>query len=322
VTDVDLTDPIFHDENKAREHLEATRWPDGPFCPHCGEVENIHRLQGKSNRPGLFQCNSCRDTFSVMLGSVMEDSHIPLTKWVLGFHLMAASKKGMSAKQIERMLGLSYKSAWFLTMRIREAMRIDRKGNPIGGEGKTLESDETFVGGKAKNAHASKPIPKKHAVHALVERGGEVRASHIPDVSAKTLRAALSKHADRKSALHTDDALANLSVGKDFAEHRTVAHTLGEYVSDDGQAHTNTAESFFAIIKRGIELDCRPISVVVVEPGCIVKAFQKEDGASMMRFEMAAMLMNSPSGGIHGQRWASKILSARRWRSRAQSASD
>ena len=250
MSDVDLTDPIFHDEDKAREHLEATRWPDGPYCPHCGEAENFHRLQGKSNRPGLFQCNSCRGTFSVMLGSVMEDSHIPLTKWVLAFHLMAASKKGMSAKQIERMLSVSYKTAWFLMHRIREAMAPNANAGPLGGRGRVVESDETFVGGKKKNVHKGKPTPKKHAVHALVERGGKVRASHIPDVSAKTLRKALAKHADRRSTLHTDDGLANLSIGKGFAKHMTVNHSQDEYFKDG--VGVQSAESFFAILKRGV----------------------------------------------------------------------
>src|SRR3972149_6088137 len=115
---VDLTNPIFHDEDEARNHLEAQRWPDGPFCPHCGETENFARLQGKSHRPGLFHCNSCEQAFTVTVGSVMERSKIPLTKWVLAYHLMAASKKGMSAKQLQRMLGLTYKSAWFLSMRV------------------------------------------------------------------------------------------------------------------------------------------------------------------------------------------------------------
>jgi hypothetical protein len=136
--------------------------------------------------------------------------------------------------------------------RIRTAMTPAKSKGPLGGEGKVLESDETFVGGKAKTAHKNKPIPRKHPVHALVERGGEVRAKHVADVTAKTLGDVLEKQADAKSALHTDDSLANLSVGKRFAEHRTVAHTLGEYVSKDGLAHTQTVESFFAIVKRGI----------------------------------------------------------------------
>ena len=121
---VDLTDPIFNNADKAREHLESVRWPNGPFCPHCGETENFKRMQGKSHRPGLFHCNSCEQTFTVTVGSVMERSKIPLTKWVLAYHLMAASKKGMSSKQLQRMLGVTYKTAWFLTMRIREAMSV------------------------------------------------------------------------------------------------------------------------------------------------------------------------------------------------------
>jgi transposase-like protein len=212
--EVDLTNPIFHDEDKAREHLEALRWPDGPFCPHCGDTENLVRLQGKSHRPGLFHCNACEQAFTVTVGSVMERSKIPLTKWVMAYHLMAASKKGMPSKQIQRMLGVTYKTAWFLTMRIREAAGPDLKAGPIGGKGKVLESDETFVGGRKKNVHKGKPEPRKHAVHALVEPGGQLRATHVPDVSAKTLREVLKKHANKRSALHTDDGLANLSLGR------------------------------------------------------------------------------------------------------------
>jgi transposase-like protein len=250
VSEVNLTDPMFHDEDKAREHFEKLGWPDGPFCPHCGEVDKVYRLHGKSHRPGLHHCNSCNGAFTIMTGGVMESSHLPLTKWALGFHLMASSKKGVSAKQLQRQLGIGYRAAWFMAHRIRTAMTP--KGGRLGGEGKVLESDETFVGGKAKNVHKHKPIPVKRPVHALVERGGRVSAKHIADVTAKTLAEVLERQADAKSALHTDDSLANLSVGKAFAEHRTVAHTLGEYVTKDGLAHTNTAEAFFAILKRGV----------------------------------------------------------------------
>ena len=248
-----FTNPLFSDEAKARAWLENERWPDGVTCPFCGGLDQVKPLNSEAHGPGWYHCNDCRKAFTVRVGSVMERSHIPLTKWALVFHLMAASKKGVSAKQVQRMLGFkSYKSAWFMCHRIREAMKPDAKAGPLGGPGKVLESDETFVGGKAKNAHKNKPIPPKRPVHALVERGGQVRASHVPDVTAKTLGAALEKVADRRSALHTDDSLANLSIGRGFAEHRTVAHTLSEYVSDDGEAHTQTVEAFFAIIKRGI----------------------------------------------------------------------
>ena len=250
---LDITNPVFHDEEKARQFLEGERWPTGASCPFCGGLDDVRALAGESMGPGWYYCNSCdQQKFTVRTGSIMERSHVPLAKWAMAFRLFASSKKGISSKQLQRMLGVSYRTAWFIGHRIREACKPDAGAATLGGKGKVLESDETFVGGKKKNVHKGKPEPKKRPVHALVERGGQVRASHIPDVTAKTLRGALEKAADRNSKLHTDDALANLSVGKDFAEHRTVAHTLGEYVSKDGEAHTQTVESFFAIIKRGI----------------------------------------------------------------------
>jgi transposase-like protein len=247
---LDLTNPIFHNEENAREHLEAQRWPNGPFCPHCGEVDNICRLQGKSHRPGLFQCNSCLQAFTVMVGSIFESSHIPLAKWVLAFHLMAASKKGVSALQLQRMLGLgSYRSAWFMCHRIREAMKPAKAG-PLGGPKKIIEADETFIGGKAKNrAYAKKP-PKKEAVLALVERDGQSRSFHVANVEAKTLREEIVKTADRKSFLMTDEAPHYETVGGEFALHATVNHSQNEY--DRAGWNTNTVESRFALMKRAV----------------------------------------------------------------------
>ena len=141
----DISNPIFHDEAKAREHLEALRWPDGPYCPHCGEYEEIGKMKGKSHRPGLYYCRSCKKQFSITVGTLIERSHVPLHKWVMAFHLMAASKKGISSHQLHRMLGVTYKTAWFMTHRIREAMREFNPG-PIGGQNKTVEVDETYVG--------------------------------------------------------------------------------------------------------------------------------------------------------------------------------
>ena len=246
---VNLTNPIFHDIHAARAHLEAQRWPNGPVCVHCGAT-NVTRLQGKSHRKGLIHCNECELPFTVTLGSVMERSKIPLTKWVLGFHLMSASKKGISSHQLHRSLGITYKSAWFLSMRIREAMGLspENTSGPIGGEGKKVESDETFIGGKKKNVHNGEPEPKKRPVVALVERGGELRASHVPNVTAKTVREVLNKHVDLKSQLMTDDSLVYYWVGRDFVAHDAVNHSKDEYVR--GDAHVNTAESFFAIVKR------------------------------------------------------------------------
>lgn len=247
---VDLTNPIFHDDDAARAHLEAQRWPSGPECPHCGE-RNITKLEGKAHRTGLYQCNSCRQQFSVTVGTVFEDSKIGLAKWVLATHLMSASKKGISAKQIERMLGVSYKTAWFMCHRIRLAMTPaegSSEAGPIGGEGKVVEGDETYVGGKARNVHNGKPVPEKRPVVALVERGGEVRAKHVADVTAKTVREVVVTQVSRKSDLHTDDSLLYYWLGREFAKHQSVNHSKDEYVR--GDVTTNTVESFFAIVKR------------------------------------------------------------------------
>ncbi len=221
---------------------------NGPTCPHCGSVEGIHRLEGKSHRPGLHQCNACREHFTVTVGTVMERSHVPLHKWVLAFHLMAASKKGMSAHQLHRMLKVTYKTAWFMAHRIREAM-TDPNPAPIGGEGKIVEADEAYHGRK------ETPIPSKHrrgapyikrgkaaekrAIVALVERGGEARAFHMPQVTAKNVRAVLVRHADRKSRLHTDESKLYPTVGAEFAKHETVNHSAREYARDD--VTTNSA---------------------------------------------------------------------------------
>lgn len=251
---IDLTNPMFHDADAARAHLEAQRWPNGPECPHCGEhdAEKITKLEGKAHRGGLYQCNSCRDQFSVTVGTVFERSKIPLPKWVLAVHLISASKKGVSAMQIQRMLGVTYKTAWFMMHRIREAMGTTNEGGPIGGKGKIVESDETYVGGKAYTTHKSKPVPKKHAVIALVERDGEVRAKHVSTVSIKTLRSVITKHASRKSTLMTDDSPVSKHVRGEFAAHGVVVHSKGEYVKADGFTHTQTVESFFSLLKRGV----------------------------------------------------------------------
>jgi transposase-like protein len=247
---VDLINPIFHDEDAARKHLESVRWPDGPVCVHCGS-KRVTRMKGKSHRKGLIHCNDCQKSFTVTLGSVMERSKIPLAKWVLGFHLMAASKKGVSSHQLHRMLGITYKSAWFLSMRIREAMGLNPEtSGPIGGENKVVESDETYIGGKAANAHKNKPIPKKHAVITLVERSGEVRAKHVANVTAKIVKEHLSASVDKKSYLVTDESPVYVKPGRAYSGHASVNHSKGEYVRLGGFVHVNTAESFHALVKR------------------------------------------------------------------------
>jgi transposase-like protein len=249
----DLTNPIFTDSNKAREHLEKLYWPNGPFCRHCGNADpaRISKLAGKSTRPGVYWCNECNAPFTVTVGTVMEDSKIPLNKWVFAFHLMAASKKGMSALQLSRMLGITYKSAWFLCHRIREAMAPATPG-PIGGEGKIVESDETMFGGKAKNRAYAKKEPKKHTVMTLVERDGESRSFHIANVRAKTLREKIVTTVSRKSHLMTDELASYDRIGKEFANHSSVCHSADEYVRLGGFVHVNTAEARFSLMKRAV----------------------------------------------------------------------
>jgi transposase-like protein len=257
---MNLTDPIYSDEDKAREHLEALHWPDGPICPHCGTVGNAVKLAGESTRPGVYKCREpeCRKPFSVTVGTVMERSKIPLNKWVAAMAMMTASKKGVSAHQLHRQLGIGYEAAWFLAHRLRHAM-TDPKAGPIGGENKFVEADETFVGGKGKN-RAYGPTPKKHAVFSLLERGGEVRSFHVANVTAATLRPIIVKMASRKSDLMTDDGNWYIGIGKEFASHQTVDHSWDEYVRHAnwyaGRApykiSTNAVEGYFAILKRGI----------------------------------------------------------------------
>jgi transposase-like protein len=245
----DLTNPIFNDESAAREHLEAIRWPEGPVCPRCGSLDNIAKQEGKTSRDGLYRCNACRREFTVTVGTLYERSHIPLHKWMLCAHLLCASKKGMSAHQIHRMIDVTYKTAWFMCHRIRESMRdLSPEGSgPLGGSNKVVEASETHVGGKAKNR--KNKVPTKEAVVALIEREGRVRSNHVPTVNAKTLRPIPTSQIDRKSYLMTDEAAVYPKVGDEFAGHGTVNHSIEEYVRG-GFWHTNTVEIYFSILKR------------------------------------------------------------------------
>lgn len=253
---MNLTDQIFTDADKAREHLEATRWPQGPVCPHCGVVDQATGLQGRAHRPGVYQCNACREQFTVTVGTVFERSKVPLNKWLLATYLMSSSKKGISAHQIGRTLGVTYKTAWFMCHRIREAMNPADPA-PIGGAGKVVEVDETYVGGKESNKHRNKRAAKmdvfgkKEAVVTLVERDGSARSFHVANVTSKTLRPIIVKTADRASHLMTDGARLYPAVGREFASHSAVDHAAGEYVRM-GFHHSNTVENYFSILKRGI----------------------------------------------------------------------
>lgn len=249
----DITNPIFTDPDQAREHLESIRWPDGAYCPHCGSTEN-RKLVGKSHRKGLYQCNGCRQQFSVTVGTVFERSKVALNKWLLAVHLMAASKKGMSAHQLHRMLGVTYKTAWFMAHRIREAM-TEGMFTPMGGNGKVVEVDETFIGHdkskKPKHSKKGRGYQHKYKVLTLVEREGRARSFHVDAVNAKTIVPILRQEIDRQSHIMTDEAGQYKHLRKEFGDHDFVRHGQGEY--GRGPIHTNTIEGFFSIFKRGMK---------------------------------------------------------------------
>ncbi len=246
-------------EDEARAVLEEIRWPEGPICPHC-QSKTVTRLQAKSKkvRDGLFQCNSCRKQFTVILGTVMQGSHITLRQWVQAFYSMCSHKKGVSALQLQRNLGLhSYQSAWFLAHRIRLAMKADPLASKLNG---IVEVDETYVGGKPrkgkrdesgdlivnKRGRGTKKVP----VVALVERDGRIRTRVVEHVNANNLKAAIRENVNPKAAIHTDELNLYAGIGKEFADHQTVNHSQGEYARDE--VNTNSAESFFALLKRGV----------------------------------------------------------------------
>lgn len=236
------------DNQQAREYLEKLRWGGQPFCPHCGSL-SVTKLQGKSTRPGVHKCkdSACRKQFTVTVGTIFEDSHIELRHWVMAFCLICASKKGISALQLQRMLGLgSYKSAHFMAHRIRFAMQNEPMKGLLTG---VVESDETWIGGKVRGkGHAY--TQNKTAVQALVERGGKMRARAIGRVTPMNLRESLGELVDEAATLHTDEAKLYKVIGRRFKKHESVNHSRGEY-SRDG-VHCNSAESYFALLKRGV----------------------------------------------------------------------
>ncbi len=251
----DMSAKHFHDEDAARAHIEASRWPNGVNCPHCGSL-NVMRMAGKT-QAGYFLCRDCADKFTCRTGTLMERSHIPLHKWLLAMMLLSSSKKGMSAHQLHRMLGVTYKSAWFLCHRIREAMNEPSPASTggLGGEGKVVEVDETYVGGRGKNRAHREPAPKK-AVVSLIERDGRVASFHVANVTAQTVRPIIVKHVSRKSALMTDESNVYTKLGREFASHQAVDHSRDKYAYFDKPTgrtvSINVSENFYSIVKRGI----------------------------------------------------------------------
>ena len=245
-----LTAAHFKDEAAAFAHVEARLWPEGPVCPKCGATkDHVGKLAGKTARIGLHKCYACRKEFTVRIGTIFEDSHLPLHLWLQVMHLMCASKKGISTRQVQRMLNCSMKTAWFLTHRIREAMAPAKDAGPLGGEGMIVEADETFIGAKAGRKLNRKPV-KKAVVFGLVERDGRLRSIHVPGVDAASLRPALQRHADTKSRLITDENYVYQSFGWNYAQHDTIQHERKEYAR--GDVTTNTIEGAFSILKRGL----------------------------------------------------------------------
>ncbi len=259
----------FHDENAARAYLEGLLWPAGPVCPRCGVIGHAY----PTKRPGVYRCAEaeCRKDFTVTMRTVMERSKIALHKWLQAFHLMCSSKKGVSAHQLHRTLGIGYEAAWFMAHRIREAMRDGGLG-PLGGEGKIVEADETYYG-PAENPTLLKPrttaytkrghFKNNRPIVALVERGGQVRTFHVAHADKATVAGIVSSNIARESRLHTDESRLYPDVGKTFAAHKTVHHSSGEYVRRDHtivgpgmvyeeKVHTNSAEGYFSIFKRGM----------------------------------------------------------------------
>jgi transposase-like protein len=261
-TDADLNlasmAAMFSDENKAREFLESKRWPNGPFCPHCKATE-VYKLTAKPDsaspvRPGVYKCSKCRQQFTVRIGTILEESKIPICKWLMAIHLMTSSKKGVSSHQIARECGITQKSAWFLNHRIREAMKQEPMASMLQG---VVEVDETYVGGKPRKGtgpHKRGRGTDKAPVVVLVERDGSARCFPLENVTADSLKGEVAVNVAKEAIIMTDELASYRGVRDEPGQHRTVKHSAGEYARKDPDgvnAHTNTAESFFALLKRG-----------------------------------------------------------------------
>jgi transposase-like protein len=246
-----LQSPIFTDEDEARQALEAVLWPDGPVCPHCGTIgDRIALVAGKKHRPGLYYCNECAGQFTVTVGTVFERSKIPLSKWWMAVYLLNSSKKGFSAHQLHRTLKVTYKTAWFMMHRIREAMRTG-SFTPMGGGGKIVEVDETFIGRQEGQPKRKAGWGHKNVVLTLVERGGRARSFHVDSTTIADIAPVVRANIARETALMTDEGAHYGEVGQEFDSHETVNHSKEEYVR--GDVHTNTVEGYYSIFKRGMK---------------------------------------------------------------------
>jgi len=245
--------PHFHDEEAAYAYVEARLWANGPVCPHCGGVERVGKLQGATTRPGLWKCYQCRKPFTVKIGTIFEDSKVPMRVWLQAMYLIAGSKKGISSNQLHRILGVTLKTAWFMSHRIREAMRSNDM-TPFGGNGGVVEVDETFIG-KLKGKPVRRAFHHKMKVLALIDRDSrQARTMVIDDVNAKTLLPIVLANVEREARIMTDEHSGYRDVKHYFAGHGTTSHGRGEYVNaEDRSIHSNTVEGYFSIFKRGMK---------------------------------------------------------------------
>jgi transposase-like protein len=248
-----LSAPHFHNEEAAYAYVEARIWPNGPVCPHCGGVERIGKMQGKSTRTGAYKCYQCRKPFTVKIGTIFEDSKVPMRLWLQAMYLIAGSKKGISSNQLHRILGVTLKTAWFMSHRIREAMRSDDT-TIFGGNGGVVEVDETFIG-RLKGAPVKRAFHHKMKVLALVDRdSGKARTMVIENVNASTLMPIVLENVAREARVMTDEHSGYRDMHKFFAAHGTTSHGRGEYVNlKDRSIHSNTVEGYFSIFKRGMK---------------------------------------------------------------------
>src|ERR1700704_5707016 len=241
---------VFHDETAAYAWVEAQVWPNGPVCPHCGGVERIGKMGGKSTRVGVYKCYQCRKPFSVKVGTVFEASHVPMRFWLQAMFLLCSSKKGISSNQLHRTLGVTLKTAWFMSHRLREAMRAVGM-EPLGGNGKTVEVDETYIGRIEGQPKRKSGWGHKNTVVTLVERRGSARSFHVDSTTIADIATIVRENIARETAMMTDEARHYNEVGEEFASHETVNHSKKEYVR--GHVHTNTVEGFYSIFKRGMK---------------------------------------------------------------------
>ena len=244
-----LNQAFFQDEEAAYAKLESVVWPHGPVCPHCGSTDRMGKMNGAATRPGLHKCYACRKQSRVTVGTVFESSHVKLHVWLQAAYLMCSSKKGTSSNQLARTLGVTVKTAWFMSHRLREAMTGGTLP-PMGGEGVTVEIDETFIGKKA-DREVRRGYAHKHAILTLVQRGGKSRSFHVDGMSAADLLPIIKAHVLPGTSVMTDEAGQYAHLGKHFAEHGFTRHGQGEYVR--GDVHTNTVEGFYSVFKRGMK---------------------------------------------------------------------